>query len=67
MWAQADATKHEAMVQACLARLVAVVSDGGGNVCAAARQLVGGLRGDLAPRARICASHTLQLFLKYFW
>jgi hypothetical protein len=43
------------------------VTDGGGNVLGAARRLVSGSRADLAPRARICVSHTLQLFLKYFW
>ena len=50
-----------------MVRICAVVTDGGGNVLGAARRLVGGSILDLAPRARICISHTLQLFLKYMW
>ena len=55
------------MVTDLMVRICAVVTDGGGNVLGAARRLVGGSILDLAPRARICISHTLQLFLKYMW
>jgi hypothetical protein len=48
-------------------RLLAFVSDGGSNVRVAGRLLIGDAAGDDTIRARICASHTLQLFLKYFW
>ena len=64
---QTNEQKAQLLVDASIKALLAIVTDGGGNVCAAARLLVGGERGDDALLARICVSHTLQLFLRYFW